>query len=409
MAKEYARWQKDSVKRALKTRRIVVISGPRQSGKTTLAKRLFKTEKTFRTLDDTELLNVAAADPLGFLKHAKGTMIIDEVQKAPLLLPAIKRIVDDNNAPGQFLLTGSADIHKLPGVTESLAGRVSNIRLRTFAVGELLEKEPAFFERAFSQDWPPQISGYDREAIISLAFRGGYPEAVRLDERDRLRWYLDYVDSLMERDLRDIANIRRKEAMSDLLYVLAAWSSKLMDVSSICAKLALNRATAETYVNTLTALCLFERLGPWVRTDYEKAGRKGKLFATDTGLMAGILNWRMEDVFLDSDRSGKIVETFVFNELAAQIALRDGYRFYHYRDRDKREIDFIVENDRGVLLGIEVKAGTAVSKNDARHMAWFRENITPDKKFIGVVLYTGENVLPLGPDTLAVPIAALWA
>jgi predicted AAA+ superfamily ATPase len=124
--------------------------------------------------------------------------------------------------------------------------------------------------------------------------------------------------------------------------------------------------------------------------------------------MTGILNWRMEDVFLDSDRSGKIVETFVFNELAAQLALYDGYRFYHYRDRDKREIDFIIENDRDVLLGVEVKAGTALSKNDVRHMTWFRENIVPDKKFIGIVLYTGENVLPLGLDMLAVPIAALW-
>jgi predicted AAA+ superfamily ATPase len=212
----------------------------------------------------------------------------------------------------------------------------------------------------------------------------------------------------MERDLKDIANIRRQEAMSDLLYVLTAWSGKLMDVSTVCTKLALNRTTTEIYINTLVALCLFERLGPWVRTDYEKVGRKGKLFVTDTGLMASILNWRLEDVFLDSDKSGKIVETFTFNELAAQLALHDGYRFYHYRDRDKREIDFVIENDRDVLLGIEVKAGTAVSKNAARHMAWFRENIASDKKFIGIVLYTGENVLPLGPDMLAVPIAALW-
>jgi predicted AAA+ superfamily ATPase len=155
MAKEYSRWQKESVKRALKTRRIVVISGPRQSGKTTLVKQLFKTGKTFRTLDDTELLNVATTDPLGFLTHAKGTMIIDEVQKAPLLLPAIKRIVDDNNAPGQFLLTGSADIHKLPGVTESLAGRVSNIRLRTFTVGEMLREKPTFFEKSLFSGLSP--------------------------------------------------------------------------------------------------------------------------------------------------------------------------------------------------------------------------------------------------------------
>ena len=125
--------------------------------------------------------------------------------------------------------------------------------------------------------------------------------------------------------------------------------------------------------------------------------------------MASILNWRAEDVMLDSDKSGKIMETFVFNELAAQLGLLEGCRFYHYRDRDNREIDFLIENERGTLLGIEVKAGSAVSKDDFKHMAWFKRNIVPDKEFIGIVLNSGENVLPFGPDMYSVPIAALWS
>jgi predicted AAA+ superfamily ATPase len=317
--------------------------------------------------------------------------------------------VDSDNAPGQFLITGSADLHKLPGVSESLAGRVANIRLRTFAVGEVLGKKPMFFERAFSREWATRIDGCDKKAIVSLAFRGGYPEIVRRKEPDRRAWFLDYVNSLLERDLKDIANIRRQEAMADLIYVLAAWSSKLMDIAAICAKLSVSRATLESYINALAAMCVFERLGPWIRTDYDRVGRKGKIFATDTGLMANILNWRMEDVLFDTDKSGKIVETFVFNELSAQLALKMGYKFYHYRDRDKREIDFIIENDRGVLLGVEVKAGSAVSRNDFRHILWFKQNIAPDSEFMGIVLYSGENVLSFGPDMYAVPIAALWA
>jgi len=409
-AKEYARWQISAVKHALKIWRTVVISGPRQCGKTTLVKQIFKKNVGYRTLDDAELLNVANSDPLGFLKHEKGTtMIIDEIQKAPILLPAIKRIVDDNNEPGQFLITGSADIRSLPEVSESLAGRVANIRLKTFTTGEILEKKPAFFEKAFAQNWPMQITGYDKEAVINLAFRGGYPETIKLSAADRRSWHLNYVNSLLERDLRDIANIKRHEVMADLLYVLAAWSSKLMDVAGICGKLAVSRPTLENYVNILVSMCLFERLGAWVRTDYEKAGRKGKLFAADTGLMASILNWRMEDVMLDSDRNGKIIETFVFNELAAQLGLCEGYRFYHYRDRENREIDFLIENDCGILLGVEVKAGSSVSKDNFKHMTWFKYNIVPDKDFIGVVLYTGENVLPFGPDMYAVPVAALWS
>ena len=408
-AKEYKRWQNNLVKSALKTWRVVILSGSRQSGKTTLVKQIFKKNAGYRTLDDTELLNAACSDPLGFLRHEKGTMIIDEIQKAPVLLPAVKRIVDDNNAAGQFLITGSADIRSLPEVSESLAGRVANIRLRTLAAGEILKRKPTFFEKAFAQSWPVQITGYDKEAIINLAFRGGYPEAVRLPSANRRSWHLKYVNSLLERDLKDITNIKRHEVMADLLYVLAAWSSKLMDIAGMCGKLAVSRPTLESYINVLVAMCLFERLGAWVRTDYEKAGRKGKLFATDTGLMTSILNWRAEEVMLDADKSGKLIETFVFNELAAQLGLYEGYRFYHYRDRENREIDFVIENDRGVILGIEVKSGSIVAKSDFRHMTWFKNNIVPDKNFIGIVLYTGENVLPFGPDMYAVPISALWS
>jgi predicted AAA+ superfamily ATPase len=407
--KKYPRWLKSSVKHALKTWRVVVISGPRQSGKTTLVKQIFKKAAGYRSMDDAELLNAAAADPIGFLKHGKGTMVIDEIQKAPMLLPAIKRIVDGNNAPGQFLITGSADVRSLPEVSESLAGRVANIRLRTFAAGEFLERKPTFFEKAFAQDWPMQIRGCDKETVINLAFRGGYPEIVRLSPADRRSWHLHYINSLLERDLRDITNIKRHEVMTDLLYVLTAWSGKLLDIAGICGKLAVSRPTLESYVNVLASLCLFERLGAWVRTDYEKAGRKGKLFAADTGLMASILNWRVEDVMLDPDRSGKIAETFVYNELAAQLSLCEGYRFYHYRDREDREIDFIIENDRGALLGVEVKAGSVVSKDDFKHMVWFKHNIVPDKEFIGIVLYSGENALPFGPGFHAVPTAALWS
>jgi predicted AAA+ superfamily ATPase len=219
---------------------------------------------------------------------------------------------------------------------------------------------------------------------------------------------MDYAESLLTRDLRDIANIQRQDVMRSLLDVLAAWSGKLMDVAGICGKLAISRKTVESYINSLLTLHLFEKLPPWLQTDYDRVGRREKIFATDTGLMANLLQWRLDDVLLDADRSGKIVETFVFNELAAQIDLYDGYRFYHYRDRLGREIDFIVENDRGELLGIEVKVGSSFSSDDCRHMVWFKNNIVPDKPFTGIVLHSGQDALPLGENMYAVPIAALW-
>ncbi|MDR0310813.1 MAG: ATP-binding protein [Acidobacteriota bacterium] len=408
MAKEYARWQKDLIRKTLKARRVVVISGPRQSGKTTLAKQVATKKDVFRTLDNDALLRVALSDPSGFVRHAEGTMIIDEIQKAPLLLTAIKQAVDENSMPGQFLLTGSADIRTLPAVSDSLAGRISHMRLRTLTMGELLDKRPSFFERAFTKDWPSQIKGYDKAAIVDLAFRGGYPEVVKLPITARERWHADYAERLLNRDLRDIANIQRQGALRSLLDVLAAWSGKLMDIAGICGKLSVSRKTVESYINALLALHLFERLPPWLKTDYDRVGRREKIFATDTGFMASLLQWRMDNILLDADRSGKIVETFVFNELAAQIDLYDGYRFYHYRDRQNREIDFIVENDRGELLGMEVKAGSLFSTDDCRHMVWFKNNIVPDKPFTGIVLHSGQDILPLGGNMYAVPIAALW-
>ena len=406
----YKRWQARIIKEALKIWRVVVISGARQSGKTTLVRQITTKNDTFVSLDDPTSLAAALDDPKGFVNHPKGTLILDEIQKAPSLLLSIKQAVDISNRKGQYLLTGSADIRTLPAVNDSLAGRIAHIRLRTLTAGEILGKGAAFLEQAFKQDWPRQIIGYDKAAIIKLAMRGGYPEYVRLPENLRHSgWHDEYVKSILSRDLRDVANIHRQDSIENVLNVLAAWSGKLMDATAICGKLSIARDTFNSYTNALISLCIFERLPPWVRTDYEKVGHKYKIYSTDTGLMAGILHWHEKDVLLDPDKSGKIVESFVFNELKAQIDLHYGYSLYHYRDRAGREIDFIIESDNGALLGVEVKSGSVVSKDDFRHMIWFKYNIVPDKEFIGIVLYSGENVLPFGPNMYAVPIAALWS
>jgi len=347
-------------------------------------------------------------DPLGFVKNSRGTMIIDEVQKAPDLIPSIKMAVDADNRPGRFLITGSADFHNLPTVTESLAGRISKIRLRPLSIGEILGKEPNFFHKAFNQNWPPQIKGYDKQAVVGIAFRGGFPECLHLPAKERKAWHLDYANTLLERDLKDIANIRRKASMREILEALAAWSGRFMGAAGLCGRLSITKGIFETYANLLETIYLFERVPAWIATDYARVGKKNKIYATDTGLVASLLNWHLKEVLLDSDRSGKIVETLVFNELMAQVDREYGYSLSQYRDRLGREIDFVVENDRGIILGIEVKAGSAVSKDDAKHLAWFKKNIVTDKEFIGIVLYTGENILPLGENIRAVPIGALW-
>ena len=405
----YKRWQKDIIKEAMKTRRVILLSGARQSGKTTLCKSIESRDIIYRTLDDKTLLNAAKNDPQDFVKINSGTLIIDEVQHVPELLPAIKQVVDENNRAGQYLLTGSSNIQSLPNVKESLAGRVRKIRLRPLTQGEILEKQPAFLETAFNQAFSIFPIPSDKEEIINLALRGGFPEAVKLEKKERKQWHKDYISALLERDLKDIANIRRQDAMKNLISVLAAWSGKFMDISAIGSKLSIQRPTIESYINALEILYLIERLQPWIKTDYERIGKQNKLFFTDCGLMASILGWKSEQIKFDSDRAGKLIETFVFNELSAQIDAHPGdYEIFHYRDREKREIDFIIEKEDGSLLGIEVKSSSTVDNNYFKHLKWFAKNIAKDRQFIGIVLYTGENTVSFGNNMWAVSINNLW-
>ncbi len=412
MSTLYPRWQKNVIAQALKNRRVLLLSGARQCGKTTLARQLVSAQTAYRTLDDLTLKKLAESDPQDFVTHEFRTLVIDEIQRVPELLSAIKLIVDRDNRPGQFLLTGSANIQTLPSVKESLAGRIQKLRLRPLAQGEILESKPKFLEKAYNLSSFKRLStAYDRRAILDMAFRGGYPEAIQLSARERKQWHLDYVDALIERDLQEISRINRQDAMKELLRVLAAWSGKYMDISAIGSGLSIRRPTVESYINALESLYLVERVRPWTKTDYERVGKHSKLFMTDSGLMASALGWKNEQVVLDPDRSGKLIETFVFNELAAQIDSSDTeYSLYHYRDREQREIDFLIERDDGALLGIEVKSGSSIKGEHFRHLQWFKQNLASKKRaFIGIVLYTGETAGSLGDGLWAVPFSALWS
>ncbi|MDR1418668.1 MAG: ATP-binding protein [Endomicrobium sp.] len=408
---KFPRWLADNLKQALKVRRVVVISGARQTGKTTLAKDILNKDNIFRALDEENVRKAAQNDPLGFVKNKAGTMIIDEIQKVPELIQSIKYAVDNDNRLGQYLITGSANIQTLPSVTESLAGRVKHIRLRPLTQGEILQKKPIFLKRAFANDFPSQIEGYDKEAIFDIAFRGGFPEAERLTTQvERIDWHRDYIEALIKRDLKDVANIVRQDALKDLIEIMASWSGKFMDVSAICAHLGVSRPTITGYINALETLFLFDRVKPWIKTDYDRIGRITKTYVADTGFMTAVLGYKKDDIMLDTDKSGKIMETFVYQELSVQVELDRDYSLYQYRDARQREIDFLIERSSdGSLLGCEVKASHSVSKGDFVHQMWFKNNIVKDKKaYLGIVLYSGSQTLSFGEGMLAVPIAALW-
>ena len=409
MARQYFdRWAVASVKDALAIWRSVFIAGVRQCGKTTLAGQL-DLGGAVRSLDDSALLDVALEDPAGFVKRPDGiaTMVIDEVQKAPRLLPEIKRALDADDTKGQYLLTGSADLKTLPAVTESLAGRMGTIRLRPLAHGEIVGAAPRFLQRAFAAEFPDAIAGYDKMAVLGLAFQGGYPEAICLPPKAKRQWFKAYLDAILIHDIRKLMDVRAYAVLRKLMDAMLARSAKFFSENELTSALGIKHETLARFLAILKTLYLIDEIPPWRQSDYGNVGKRSKFIAVDTGMMASVLGWKLDEVALDGDRAGKLVESWAYSQLAPQLDLAPDLAIFQYRDSRKRGIDFMIESGDGKTLGIEVKAGSGVGKGDFAHLAWFRDNLAQGRDFIGVVLYTGEHTLPFGKNLYAVPIGAI--
>ena len=405
----FPRWQRQPLLEARDQRRVLLLEGARQVGKTTLARDLSGEDVLYHTLDDIAIREAANRDPKGFLQNDAGMIIIDEIQHAPDLLPEIKRLVDLDTRPGQYMLTGSARLHDLPQVQESLAGRVARLRLRPLTQGEMASGPPDFLERVLNGEIGPHDPDFSKKEFLQRALTGGYAEPGALSHRGRRRWHRDYIDAILSRDLLDITNIRKIEALRQLVEVTAAWSSKLIDIAEIARGLAINRATVENHLAALRTVFLLDRLPPWTRTDYARVGKKDRLFVTDSGLMASLLGYPEDPDRLNDDQTGKLAECLVYTELMALADVSDGrFSVYHYRDSEQREIDFLIVDDEGGFIGIEVKAGLTVRARDFRHMNWFRENLAGSRPFKGVILYSGPGILPFGDGMIAAPASALW-
>ncbi len=400
------RWQEKWLRQGLADRRGMHLTGARQSGKSTLAEFIADGNMRHLTLDEAIYLKAAKDDPVTFVDRRDGrTLVIDEVQKAPELLNAIKVKVDHDSSRGQYLITGSSNLHFVKAVSDSLAGRLGRVRLRTMTLGELKGGVGDFLERAFARDFPLTLDKFDKRDVIHCAFSGGYPEPIEFNVRSRIAWYREYLDDLLRKDVRDVTDIRKLDSLRKVSRWLLAYSSKFFEMKDMCAASGISKETAATYLSALQALYVFDGVPPWSDSDYAKLGKRTKYYASDPGLLGNILGWNEDSTYYDDDSCGKLVETWAYHEIAALVDMHPDYELTQYRDSDKREIDFVIQGENDELLGIEVKSGT-VGDGDFKHLRWFSSHMARPR-FTGIVLYSGRDVLSFGDGMFAVPLSAL--
>ena len=394
--------------------RVVVLTGARQAGKSSLARRVCRGRRgTYRTLDDPDVLAAAHADPRGILVGSP-PVVLDEVQRGgDALVRAIKARVDAHPRPGSFLLTGSTRFLTVPQLSESLAGRAEILELWPFSQGELARSRDAFAERllgppeALRRLAPPAL---DRGEMARLLCRGGFPEVQGLGAGLRSRWFASYVKTVSERDVLEVARLRRAQELPRLLRFLAGRTAQEVNLQAIASALKMPRTTLVDYVAALRTLHLWYEIPAWSRNVSSKAARHAKGYLTDVGLGAW-LSGVDEDALAEPTcpTMGPLLETFVAGELARQRTWSSvDHELHHYRDRNGPEVDLVLEARDGRIGAVEVKSSSSVSQDDFSTLRLLRDRTGAAFRH-GVVLHLGGETLAFGDRLTALPMAALWA
>jgi predicted AAA+ superfamily ATPase len=399
-----------SVLAALKDTPVVCLLGPRQSGKSTLARTL-EPRYTYVTFDDSATLAFAQSDPTGFVAALPDPVILDEVQRAPELLRTIKQAVDRDRRPGRFVLTGSANLLLLPKLGDSLAGRMEMVQLHPLTAAEQARKPGRFLAELLGGRIKPQVGGPKGGSPIDVAGRvvsGGFPEAVSRPEARARAWHRQYLRTLIERDVQDVARVRDASAVARLIEMLALRTAELLNVTRLGNDLDLRRETVEAYIDVCERLFLVRRLLPWHRNDAKRLIKTPKVYLVDSGLAATVTGLTARDWDARRDRFGPLLESFVVQQLAAQAGWTDpDVRFWHYRDKDQVEVDLVITRGRDTW-GVEVKAAATAMPGDGKGLRRLAEHCGRDYRG-GALLYAGRSTFPLDQSgNLAVPLARLW-
>lgn len=388
----------------------VLIHGPRQSGKTTLARAVGEPRGyRYVSFDDEAIRDAARRDPVGFVEGLPRRTILDEVQRVPELFTSLKAAIDARRTAGRLILTGSANVLLVPRLADSLAGRMGILRLHPLAQGELQGKRPRLIETLFRGGFRARLADRLGTTLADRIVGGGYPAALaRRTPARRRAWYRDLVETQIQRDVRDVARIHSLDALPRLLALAASHTSQLLNVSDLAAPFQMTRQTIHDYVTVLERVFLLDRLPPWHSNRLSRLVKTPKLHMGDTGLACALLGIDAVVLSRERDRLGPLLETFVLQELRRQASWQpDPIDFFHYRDRDGFEVDVVLERGSTAVAGVEVKAAASVSDADFRGLRKLRE--AAGRRFVaGVVLYDGTAATPFGDNLFAVPIRSLW-
>ena len=408
----YERHSAIAVKTALADTPVVFIMGPRQSGKTTLAKSLIDDAWEYISLDDPEQLELIRADPSGFIRNLeKEHTVLDEIQRMPELFVRIKQSVDENRKPGRFLLTGSANALLRPRLTDTLRGRIETIMLPPISECELSGTEPSFLRKVLDCE-PPQTSEIRvRKHLLQRIVTGCFPTAVqRADDAPRAAaWNLQYVNDLAMKEVRSFEEVHHPERMIDLLRLIGMQTGQLVNYAELGRKLDLSQMTVNKYLALLGQLFLVEKLPGWHFREDRRLTKSPKMHIADTGLACAVRNLTREQLVRQPRKFGLLAESFVYSELRKQAAwLREPLSFFYYRDTNDNEVDVVIENGEGECFAIEVKATASLTPRDLRGLKHFQEDAGMRFRF-GVLLHDGDHTTCFGDNLFAVPTAALWS
>jgi predicted AAA+ superfamily ATPase len=398
---------------ALKDSPVVLINGARQVGKSTLVQMLLKKgyRATYLTLDESTTFSALHTDPRAFLEAIDGNVIIDEVQRVPEVFRTIKALVDEKRTPGRYLLTGSANVLLLPKLSESLAGRMEILTLYPLSQSEIEESPSNFLERLFRSRFPTDaaVSVESPEALNGRLIRGGYPEAVlRPDKSRRRKWFDAYLTTILQRDIRELANIEGIQLLPRLLASLSSRSGSLLNYAAIAAESGIPQSTLRRYISLFEASYLVGEAPPWSVNIGKRLVKSPKIYVLDTGVALGVLGADQDRLGMDPELRGRMLETFVYAELLKYSSWSiEQTRLFHFRSHAGDEIDFVVERADGRIAGIEVKSQRSIGTESFKSLRLLQQE--QRKRFHrGVVLYGGKQTVSFGPDLFAVPIQTLW-